>query len=74
MASPDAFNQICMNLIDRMLNTVPSTVTLTEPIEPLDFKVSNTQLFPQGGSLALLATLRVYFIFSTPDGASEFLP
>ncbi|KAJ7924129.1 heme peroxidase [Mycena leptocephala] len=44
MASPDAFNQICMNLIDRMLNTVPSTVTLTEPIEPLDFKVIDSGL------------------------------
>ncbi|KAJ7331326.1 heme peroxidase [Mycena albidolilacea] len=55
----DAFNGICVGLIGRMLNTVPKTVTLTEPIELLDFKVTNTLLFPQGGSLALLTTLRI---------------
>ncbi|KAJ7303827.1 heme peroxidase [Mycena albidolilacea] len=59
LASPDSFNQICGDLIERMINTVPSTVTLTEPIEPLDFKVTDTFLFPQGGSLAFLATLRI---------------
>ncbi|KAJ7748379.1 heme peroxidase [Mycena metata] len=59
LASPDTFNQVCSDLIGRMLDTVPSTVTLTEPIEPLDFKVTNTLLFPQGGSLAFLATLRI---------------
>ncbi|KAJ7748361.1 heme peroxidase [Mycena metata] len=59
LASPDTFNQVCSDLIGRMLDTVPSTVTLTEPIEPLDFKVRNTLLFPQGGSLAFLATLRI---------------
>ncbi|KAF8202745.1 hypothetical protein K438DRAFT_1820690 [Mycena galopus ATCC 62051] len=38
-----------------------STVTLMEtiePIEPIDFKVWNTMLFPQGGSLAFLTTLK----------------
>ncbi|KAJ6472542.1 heme peroxidase [Mycena sanguinolenta] len=59
LASPDTFNQVCTDLIERMINTVPSTVTLTDPIEPFNFKVWNTLLFPQGGSLAFLATLRI---------------
>ncbi|KAJ7059847.1 heme peroxidase [Mycena amicta] len=59
LASPDTFNQVCADLIGRMIDTVPSTVKLTDPIEPFDFKVWNTILFPQGGSLAFLATLRV---------------
>ncbi|KAF7363106.1 Peroxidase [Mycena venus] len=59
LASPDNFNQVCADLIGRMIDTVPSTVTLTDPIEPIDFKVWNTLLFPQGGSLAFLATLRI---------------
>ncbi|KAF7342836.1 Peroxidase [Mycena sanguinolenta] len=59
LASPDTFNEVCADLIGRMINTVPSTVTLTDPIEPFDFKVWNTHLFPQGGSLAFLATLRI---------------
>ncbi|KAJ7752376.1 hypothetical protein B0H16DRAFT_1459966 [Mycena metata] len=59
LASPDTFNQVCADLIGRMIDTVPSTVTLTDPVEPFDFKVWNTLLFPQGGSLAFLATLRI---------------
>ncbi|KAF8211734.1 heme peroxidase [Mycena galopus ATCC 62051] len=59
MASPSFFNQTCADLIERMINTVPSTVTLTDTIEPIDFKVWNTMLFPQGGSLAFLASLRI---------------
>ncbi|KAJ6569122.1 hypothetical protein B0H19DRAFT_1256791 [Mycena capillaripes] len=35
------------------------TVTLADPIEPFDFKVWNTLLFPQGSSLAFLTTLRI---------------
>ncbi|KAJ7713521.1 hypothetical protein B0H14DRAFT_2280597, partial [Mycena olivaceomarginata] len=59
LASPDTFNEVCADLIGRMIDTVPSTVTLTDVIEPFDFKVWNTMLFPQGGSLAFLATLRI---------------
>ncbi|KAF7357092.1 Peroxidase [Mycena sanguinolenta] len=59
LASPETFNGVCADLIERMINTVPSTVTLTDPIEPLDFKVFNTSLYPQGGSLVFLATLRI---------------
>ncbi|KAF8177799.1 heme peroxidase [Mycena galopus ATCC 62051] len=66
MASTDSFNQICANLIERMLNTVPSTVTLTDTIEPINFKVWNTMLFPQGGSLAFLATLKIIDSELTP--------
>ncbi|KAF7358180.1 Peroxidase [Mycena venus] len=59
LASPDTFNEVCADLIGRMIDTVPSTVTLTDVIEPFDFKVWNTMLFPRGGSLAFLATLRI---------------
>ncbi|KAF7376882.1 Peroxidase [Mycena sanguinolenta] len=68
MTSSDAFNQICADLIGRMIELVPSTVTLTDTIEPIDFKVWDTLLFPQGGSLAFLATLRI--IDSDPGGCS----
>ncbi|KAF7357087.1 Peroxidase [Mycena sanguinolenta] len=59
LASPETFNKVCADLIERMVNTVPSTVTLTDIIEPLDFKVQDTSLYPQGGSLVFLATLRI---------------
>ncbi|KAF8168633.1 heme peroxidase [Mycena galopus ATCC 62051] len=59
MALSTTFNEICADLIERMINTVSSDLKLTDTIEPIDFKVGNTLLFPQGGSLALLATLRI---------------
>ncbi|KAJ6483320.1 heme peroxidase [Mycena sanguinolenta] len=59
LASPDTFNEVCAGLIERMINTVPSTVTLTDTIEPFDFKVWNTSFYPQGGSLGFLASLRI---------------
>ncbi|KAJ6458239.1 heme peroxidase [Mycena sanguinolenta] len=58
LASSDTFNAVCADLIGRMIDTVPSSVTLTDPIEPFDYKVSRTFLFPQGGSLVFLASLR----------------
>ncbi|KAJ6483298.1 hypothetical protein C8R45DRAFT_1149216 [Mycena sanguinolenta] len=62
LALPDTFNEVCVVLIERMINTVPSTVTLADTIEPFDFKVWDTSFYPQGGSLAFLASLRVYLL------------
>ncbi|KAF7363227.1 Peroxidase [Mycena venus] len=59
LASADVFNQECTSLFERMINTVPSTVTLTDPVEPINYKVSGTMLYPRDGSLAFLATLRI---------------
>jgi hypothetical protein len=42
-----------------MIDTVPSTVTLTDPVEVIDYKVQATMLFPSNGSLVFLATMRV---------------
>ncbi|KAJ6479014.1 heme peroxidase [Mycena sanguinolenta] len=59
LTSPDTFNEVCADLIGRMIDTVPSIVTLTDPIEPFDFKVENTSFYPVSGSLTLGATLRI---------------
>ncbi|KAK7039914.1 peroxidase [Favolaschia claudopus] len=58
LADPKTYNSVCADLIARMIDVVPSNVKLTDPILPIDYKVQNTFLFPQGGSLAFLATLR----------------
>ncbi|KAJ6484881.1 heme peroxidase [Mycena sanguinolenta] len=52
--------QICADLIGRMIDTVPSSVTLTDVIEPFEYKATKTFLFPQNGSLTFLASLRRY--------------
>ncbi|KAF8169144.1 heme peroxidase [Mycena galopus ATCC 62051] len=44
LASLDVFNTECTNLIGRMIDTVPSTVTLTDPVEVIDYKVQATML------------------------------
>lgn len=65
MASPEAFSDTCRSLLQRMLDTVPSTVTLTDPIEFLSVKVSGVQLsLPQPNSMTLRASLRVSHNFT----------
>ncbi|TFK30208.1 heme peroxidase [Coprinopsis marcescibilis] len=44
LADPDVFSSTCATLLERMLNTVPSTVTLTEPITMIPAKVTSAQL------------------------------
>jgi len=45
-SDPKTFQSMCSDIFARMLDTVPSTVTLTEPLEPI-------QLKPYIGSFAL---------------------
>ncbi|KAF9264150.1 heme peroxidase [Marasmius fiardii PR-910] len=44
MASPEAFASTCVSLAERMINTVPRGVTLTDVIDPFDFKVGKARL------------------------------
>ncbi|KAF8180920.1 heme peroxidase, partial [Mycena galopus ATCC 62051] len=44
LASSDIFSTECTNLIGRMIDTVPSTVTLTDPVGVIDYKVQATIL------------------------------
>ncbi len=55
------FTQVCTDLLARMIDTVPSNVQLTDVVEPIDYKVSDTMLYPQDGALKFLATLRVAY-------------
>ncbi|KAJ6451735.1 heme peroxidase [Mycena sanguinolenta] len=59
LASSDVFNTECANLIGRMIDTVPSTVTLTDPVGVIDYKVQAAMLFPSNGSLIFLAAMRI---------------
>ncbi|KAK1227836.1 hypothetical protein PQX77_009149 [Marasmius sp. AFHP31] len=38
LRDPAAFRTTCASILQRMIDTVPSTVTLTEPIQPVDVK------------------------------------
>ncbi|ESK85612.1 wsc domain containing protein [Moniliophthora roreri MCA 2997] len=38
LADPSTFRSACASILERMINTVPSTVTLTDVIQPIDIK------------------------------------
>ncbi|KAF8213167.1 heme peroxidase [Mycena galopus ATCC 62051] len=60
LASPENFAATCATLLGRMIDTVPSNVTLTDVIQPLPVKVAGVQLAPgDGDSLVLNLTLRL---------------
>ncbi|KAH8921433.1 heme peroxidase [Atractiella rhizophila] len=59
MTDPSVFSQTCARLFERMINTVPSSVTLSDPIPLQKFKVG-TVLFEVGeGTIVLKTELRV---------------
>ncbi|KIK56949.1 hypothetical protein GYMLUDRAFT_247481 [Collybiopsis luxurians FD-317 M1] len=60
LLSPANFNQTCSSLFERMLNTIPSNVNLTNPItEPFNYVVADPQFAYRDGSLSMATALRV---------------
>ncbi|KAJ6571779.1 heme peroxidase [Mycena capillaripes] len=59
MSTPESFAQTCTTIFDKMLNTVPSGVTLTDEITLLPVKVSATQLTVAGSQLQFQASVRL---------------
>ncbi|KAL0058371.1 hypothetical protein AAF712_014951 [Marasmius tenuissimus] len=60
LADPDTFNQTCRDLFERMINTVPSNVVLTDVVTPIQYKVRDSSLFvASDGSYTFKATLRL---------------
>ncbi|KAJ3720914.1 heme peroxidase [Lentinula raphanica] len=60
LLSSDTFNETCGTLIERMLNTVPSSVNLTQPIsEPFDYVVSQPLFSYRDGNMSMITELRV---------------
>lgn len=57
--STDHFFNTCVNLFERMSNTVPANVTLTDVIEPMTWKPINTTFDFDGESLVLSGVVRV---------------
>ncbi|KAJ4481302.1 heme peroxidase [Lentinula lateritia] len=58
--SSDTFNETCGNLIEQMINTVPSGVTLAQPIsEPFDYVVSEPLFSYRNGTMSMATTLRI---------------
>ncbi|KAJ8094317.1 hypothetical protein PM082_006857 [Marasmius tenuissimus] len=61
LAQSNNFDTECASLIERMIDTVPKDVKLTEPILPIEYKVGKVRLFPSNdgsNTLRLRTTLR----------------
>ena len=65
----DTFSNTCGALLERMFNTVPSNVNLTDPIsEPFDYVINDPFFSYQDGAFIMLTALRVrVHIYSCPD-------
>ncbi|KAK7041791.1 hypothetical protein VNI00_009080 [Paramarasmius palmivorus] len=61
IAAGPAFNSACSSLVERMINTVPSGVTLTDVIQPIENKVGKARLFvsSDANELVLTTSLRL---------------
>ncbi|KAF8163504.1 heme peroxidase [Crassisporium funariophilum] len=71
LASAESFAQSCSAVLERMLNMVPSTVKLTEPIDLLPAKVSNAQLTIERGKLVFKASFRLAERIGTTVGKTR---
>ncbi|KAF3038337.1 hypothetical protein E8E12_006985 [Didymella heteroderae] len=66
-SDPKTFQSMCADIFERMIDTVPSTVTLTEPLEPIplkpyitSFSLTNTTHITLTGRIRLLTGLDRY--------------
>ncbi|KAJ7207100.1 L-ascorbate oxidase [Mycena pura] len=67
MSTAESFAQTCTTIFDKMLNTVPSTVTLTDEINLQSVKVSNVQLTVADTELQFQASVRLQLSSNTTN-------
>ncbi|KAE9393314.1 heme peroxidase [Gymnopus androsaceus JB14] len=60
LLSADTFSDTCATLLQRMINTVPSAVNLTDPItEPFQYVINDPLFSYQNGTFNMITALRV---------------
>jgi len=69
LVDPNTYMSQCQRLLERMFNTVPHGVSLTEEITLILAKVWGVQLTIEKGQLVFKANLRVYHIHCYMDHA-----
>ncbi|KAK7041406.1 hypothetical protein VNI00_009272 [Paramarasmius palmivorus] len=67
LADPATFRTTCSSIFERMINTVPSSVTLTDIITPIDIKPAGLKVYLQNNTaLHLEGAIRVRTTERTP--------
>lgn len=75
MADNTTFLTTCASIFERMINTVPKTVTLTEPLSPLAVKpVSPTLLLNNDGTITFAGWIRVGLTGRTDRNLTVAMP
>jgi hypothetical protein len=62
LSDANTFDQTCVSLLERMINIVPKGVQLSEPIWPIENKVTHTKLYVSSkneGELVFKTSVRV---------------
>uniref|UniRef100_A0A0W0G977 Peroxidase n=1 Tax=Moniliophthora roreri TaxID=221103 RepID=A0A0W0G977_MONRR len=60
LADSGTFRATCADILQRMVDTVPSSVTLTDPIEPIDVKPANLKFYMTSeGNLRFEGQIRI---------------
>jgi hypothetical protein len=68
------FLDTCVKLLERMINTVPKTVTLSDVITPIEVKPINATLdFDMAGNLIFSGYIRVTSPHLMPNTTLKFL-
>ncbi|KAK1217383.1 hypothetical protein PQX77_019983 [Marasmius sp. AFHP31] len=72
IASPEVFSKTCGDLFERMINTVPAGVTLTDVVEPIKYKLGLTTLSPRhhltnGSNATIRLSTRLRVMGENPD-------
>jgi hypothetical protein len=72
LSNPTHFQERCALLMARMIDTVPSTVTLSEPLTPIDVKpYVNTLALNANGSIDFSGYVRVHYGGDTGRSADD---
>jgi len=65
--------QICSSLFEQMLDTVPSTVSLSDPITPMPWKVVDFQMHcSPGGSVSIEGLIRALWTDTAPPNQISY--
>ncbi|RDW79676.1 hypothetical protein BP6252_04314 [Coleophoma cylindrospora] len=68
-----AFQKTCYSLFERMINTVPSTVTLSDPVTPLVWKAVDVALdINSTGSVSISGLIRNLYTTETPPSTVSY--
>lgn len=73
LSDESAFRTTCYSIFERMVNTVPSTVTLSDPVTPLTWKAVDVALdIDSTGTVSVSGLIRNLYTTATPPATVSY--